>query len=88
MPIQDFIAQLRTYVIAMGLSPMVVDCVDNLRDVDELEKQHETELQENENRVMVETKDIITSAVERWVDEHGDLSEAQINSLLNAVKYA
>ena len=37
---EDFLAQLRTYVIAMGLSPMVVDCVDNLIGIDELENQH------------------------------------------------
>ena len=34
---EDFLAQLRTYVIAMGLSTQVVDCVDNLIGIDELE---------------------------------------------------
>ena len=48
MPIADFIAQLRTYVIAMGLSTQVVDCVDRLTDVDEMKDAHADELREAE----------------------------------------
>jgi len=49
-PTKDFIAQLRTYVIAMNLSPMVVDCVDNLVGADELESEHEAELENVESQ--------------------------------------
>jgi hypothetical protein len=61
MPSADFIAQLRTYVIAMNLGPQVVDQVDRLQDADELQAVHEKEMQE--------TKDDILKAVKAWADE-------------------
>ena len=43
MTSSEFIAQIRTYVIAMGLGPQVVDQVDNLAGRDEIEdKKQET----------------------------------------------
>jgi hypothetical protein len=48
MPIDEFIAQLRTYVIALGLSTQVVDCVDRLADAYEVEDRRALELQESE----------------------------------------
>lgn len=59
MPIEDFIAQLRTYVIAMGLSPMVVDCVDNLTGADELDAESAEEM-----------RDDIIKAVRQYFDDH------------------
>jgi hypothetical protein len=88
MPIKDFISQLRTYVIAMGLSPQVVDCVDRLADEDAIEEKHAAELQEAEDARERETKDEILEAVEEWLDEYADFSESQRASLLNAIKAA
>ncbi len=79
---EDFIAQLRTYVIAMGLSPQVVDCVDNLIGIDELESCHEKELQECED----ETKEEILSAVKDWAVEYMD--EDAMKELLNVIRNA
>ncbi len=78
MPIQDFIAQLRTYVIAMGLSPQVVDCVDNLASIDELEEKHATELEK--------VKDDIYKAVETWANKN--LAEDAAAELLSVVEDA
>ena len=88
MPMDDFIAQLRTYVIAMGLSPQVVDCVDRLADTDEVEDRRALELQEAEEQAEKETRDEILEAVEVWANEYADLSEPQRESLLNAVRRA
>jgi hypothetical protein len=66
MPAADFIAQLRTYVIAMGLSPQVVDAVDNLVGAEDLERDHEKDLQEIEDQVAKEVKDGIQKAVQEW----------------------
>jgi hypothetical protein len=88
MPVDDFIAQLRTYVIAMGLSSQVVDAVDNLTGVDDLERDHEKDLQETEERIAKEVKDDILTAVDKWLDNYGEMSESQRNSLRNAVENA
>lgn len=63
----DFIAQLRTYVIALGLSPLVVDCVDKLTGVDDLEKQSEEELDEAEAEAREGMKAEILSEVNAWL---------------------
>lgn len=59
MPAADFIAQLRTYVIAMGLSPQVVDAVDNLCGADEFDADSAEEMRGD-----------ILEAVKKYFDEH------------------
>jgi hypothetical protein len=86
MPAQDFIAQLRTYVIAMGLSTAVVDCVDNLTGTDDLIREHEKDLQALEDSTEAVTKTKILKAVKKWFDENEGFSEAQRNSLLLRVE--
>lgn len=50
MPAEEFIAQLRVYVIAMGLSPQVIEAVDNLIGLKELEHSNEIEVEDAEER--------------------------------------
>ena len=80
----DFIAQLRTYVIAMGLSTQVVDCVDNLVGADDLQAEHEKELQELEDSTAKETKDSILAAVRRWATT--SLDEETMEKLLSVIE--
>lgn len=86
MPAADFIAQLRTYVIATGLSPQVVDAVDNLCGIDDLEAKHHTELQELEFATAKETKDEILKAVTDWADK--SLGPKTKKALLNVIENA
>lgn len=80
MPTNEFVAQLRTFVIALGLSPQVIDQVDNL------DGAHEEELnkveEEAEERGRESMKEEILAAVNRWIEDQpdyekiGDASEA------------
>jgi hypothetical protein len=90
MPAADFIAQLRTYVIALGLSPLVVDQVDNLMGADDFQREYEKELQELEDKAAKETKEDILRAVNEWLDnsELSDLTKEQRESLLAAIEDA
>lgn len=71
-PSKEFIAQLRTYVIAMGLSTQVVDCVDNLCGADDLEVQHEAEVRKAEDDALSDgaenMKRKILEVVNRWLE--------------------
>jgi hypothetical protein len=83
----DFIAQLRTFVIAFGCSPMVVDCVDNLAGVDDNEEQHAKELRELEDDTARDTKNAILEAVDAWLEDKPTLAPLQ-KSLLDAIRAA
>ena len=82
MPAADFIAQLRTYVIAMGLSPQVVDAVDNLCGADDLQATREMELQEAEEQSAKETKDEIIAFVRAQLKANSDLTAEDVLRLL------
>ena len=82
MPAADFIAQLRTYVIAMGLSPQVVDAVDRLQGVDENEDRHALEIQEAEEQAAKEMKDEIIAFVIRKLNDSSDLTAEGVLELL------
>jgi hypothetical protein len=75
-PVDDFIAQLRTYVIAMDLSPQVVDAVDNLAGANEFEDQYAAELEQAENeaesRGRESMKTEIIGEMTRWLESHSD----------------
>jgi hypothetical protein len=90
MPSADFVAQLRTYVIAMGLGPQVVDAVDNLTGVDEIEDQHAEELEDAENeserRGRESMKTEMLSLVSRVLADNPDLSIADVITLLEEVE--
>jgi hypothetical protein len=92
MPIADFIAQLRTYVIAMGLSTQVVDCVDSLRVITELEDEHAAELQEAEEQAEEDgrssMKAEILSAVDRWLEnqQNYDLIAAPCEAMIKEIE--
>ena len=92
MPIADFIAQLRTYVIAMGLSTQVVDCVDRLADADKLEGEHAEELAEAEEEATKEgrqeMKDEILAAVNEWLEDQPnyDLIAAPCEALIKEIE--
>lgn len=89
-PIDEFIAQLRTYVIAMNLSTQVVDCVDRLAGVDEIEGRHDLELQEaeeqSEKRGRESMKDEITDLVSQALADNPSLSGADVVMLLEKVE--
>lgn len=74
MPADEFIAQLRVYVIAMGLSPQVVDCVDNLRGGDDIEYAHTAEVEDagedGEKRGRESMKEEMVAAVTNWIENH------------------
>jgi hypothetical protein len=76
MPAADFIAQLRTYVIAMGLSPQVVDAVDNLQGLDENEDRHALEIQEVEEQAEKHGRESMKAEIigemTRWLESHSD----------------
>lgn len=84
-PIHEFIAQLRTYVIALGLGPQVVDCVDRLADVDELEREHEAALVDAEDDAATKTKSEIIEAIDSWLLEHNIPTES-VDSLYDAIE--
>lgn len=71
-PAKDFIVQLRTYVIAMGLSTQVVDCVNNLCGADDLEDQHAAEVRKAEDDALSDgaknMKREILKVVNRWLE--------------------
>jgi hypothetical protein len=85
MPAADFIAQLRTYVIAMGLSPQVVDAVDNLAGADDLEEDHLERLREAKDDGAMEAKNEIKAAVEKWFGLQGMALEADIKAAIISV---
>ena len=68
MPPSEFMAQLRTYVIAMGLGPQVVDAVDNLIGADEFEELKQQKLDEIEMENRTGMKEDILDAVKAWFD--------------------
>lgn len=90
MPADEFIAQLRVYVIAMGLSPAVVDCVDDLTGIGEFEDKHAEELetveQEAEKRGRESMKEEIINDVTSALNRDPDLSADQILTLLDDVE--
>jgi hypothetical protein len=81
---EDFIAQLRTYVIAMGLNSRVVDCVDNLMGVDE--EVSSEKLYEAEGTGRVDMKNEILAAVRAWAADN--LDEQQTESLIDLISEA
>lgn len=74
---EDFIAQLRTYVIAMGLSQQVVDCVDDLEVPDEAYRDGAKDM-----------KAAILEAVETWCNEQFLFPENLKTTLIAAIKEA
>ena len=70
---KDFIAQLRTYVIAMGLSSRVVDCVDNLMGVDEAEEVSGDLLDDAKLDGRTDMKAEILAAVHAWLNDQDTL---------------
>ena len=89
---EDFLVQLRTFVIAMGLSPMVVDCVDNLIGIDELENQHAANLEEAESgaelRGRESMKTEILGALNAWLEnqENYDLIAAPCEAMIKEIE--
>jgi hypothetical protein len=88
MSSNEFIEQLRTYVIAMGLGPQVVDQVDRLSDVDEIEREHKRELQKIEDDTASETKAAILQAVNAWLEDQPnyDLIKAPCEALIKVIE--
>ena len=92
MPAADFIAQLRTYVIAMGLSPQVIDAVDNLCGADENENQHAVELEQAESEVesrgRESMKKEILDAVNHWLEKQPnyDLISAPCEAMIKEIE--
>lgn len=78
MPIADFIAQLRTYVIAMGWGTQVVDCVDDLTGISELEHEHADERDS--------VKEEIIALIEHELDANPDLSAEAILGLIEGIE--
>jgi len=75
-PVSEFIAQLRTYVIAMGLSTQVVDIVDELADMDEIEHTDAGQMRDN-----------ILTAVKKYFDGNpSPLSEKLKTALINVIE--
>lgn len=93
-PIDEFIAQLRTYVIAMGLSQAVVDCVDQLADRDRLENEHAVQLENAEEdgyaRGAEETKNRILTAVNTWLERQSnyDLIAVPCEAIIKQIEEA
>ena len=77
---EDFLAQLRTFVIALGLGPQVIDCVDNLVGASGLESIHEKELEECED----ETRIKILTAVKDWAIVDDDTVKELLDVIRNA----
>lgn len=92
MPIEDFISQLRTYVIAMGLSLQVVDCVDNLTGANEFEDAHAKELEEMEaeaeRRGRESMKKEIADTASHWLEKQPnyDMIAAPCEALLKEIE--
>ncbi len=91
-PIDEFIAQLRTYVIALGLSPQVVDCVDRLSGVDEIEDRHAAGISEaedeGESRGRQSMKDEILAEVTQWLENQSnyELIAAPCEALIKEIE--
>ncbi len=85
-------AELRTYVIALGLSPQVVDCVDKLSGVDEIEDRHAAEISEAEDeaeeRGRESMKEEILADVNRWLEKQPnyDLIAAPCKALIKEIE--
>ena len=88
MPISDFIAQLRTYVIAMGFSTQVVDCVDRLTGVDEIEDQRASLEEAAESDGRQSMKDEILAGMNRWLENQPnyDLIAAPCEALIKEIE--
>ena len=82
--VKDFTAQLRTYVIALGCSAQVVDCVDKLGDADEIEERRDVELQEAKENAGKEMKEEILAAVRGW--GAASLGEVTMNELIDIIE--
>ena len=80
----DFIAQLRTYVIAMGLSTAVVDRVDNLIGTEDAEEASEDELNKVEADARKDMKNEILAAVRGWATT--SLGEETMEELLSVIE--
>lgn len=91
MSAREFVSQLRTYVIALGLGPTVVDQVDNLVGRDDLEDEHaasETKIEEEaEARGRQSMKDEITAVLTEWLEKQPnyDLIVAPCEAMLKCV---
>jgi len=87
---EDFIAQLRTFVIAMGLSPMVVDCVDGLVGADELEEKHTAELEEVQEKYTQRGRESMKAEilflVSRKLDDEPSMSGEDLATFLDKVE--
>ena len=89
---EDFLAQLRTYVIAMGLSTQVVDCVDNLIGIDELENQHAANLEEAESEAKSRGRESMKNeslgALNAWLEnqENHDLIAAPCEAMIKEIE--
>lgn len=72
MPSDDFISQLRTFVIALGLGPQVVDQVDKLTSFEEAEDALAAELvkakDEDVKSGRTDMKTEILEAVTKWLE--------------------
>lgn len=67
MTADEFIAQLRVFAVAFGCSPLVIDKIDNLADLDTLEDVHEEEIEKAEQAAREETYDaILKNVVEQF----------------------
>jgi hypothetical protein len=84
MPAADFIAQLRTYVIAMGLGPQVVDAVDNLTGIDYIEGERAAAIQQAEDDARVLLKQEILYTVGKWAPT--SLDEETMKQLLAVIE--
>ncbi len=86
MPADEFISQLRTYVIAMGLGPQVVDCVDNLTGIDADEDEHAIALQEaeeqGEKHGRESMKEEMIADVTRWLEDRSTDDNAGVEAVL------
>lgn len=88
----DFIAQLRTFVMAFGCNQMTVDCVDNLRGTDELENEHAKHIQEAEDEAADNArsaaKQQILDAVTAWLENQPnyDIIAAPCEALIKIIE--
>lgn len=90
MPAEEFIEQLRTFVIALGLGTPVVDQIDRVEAFDE--DAHAEELTKVEDEATTsgrtEMKQEIIEAVTRWLEEQPnyDLIAAPCEALLAVIE--
>lgn len=86
MPSEEFVAQLRTFVITLGLPQQVIDCVDNLKGItdDEDERaESETKIEEEaEERGRKDASGEIIDFVTKQLDDAPNLSGEAVLALL------